>query len=897
MRLLAWWRTLAQGARGVMRSGEADDADRDELQHFFDETVAALIIEGMSRSDAERKARLQLGNSTGIREHVRASRWENAIATMLTDVRYALRMLRRSPMFTAVVTLVLALGIGAVTTIFSAGAAILYRPIPTTTEPSRLVGIDRVGREGQAGTQASYAYYTGLRDGTRTLSGIAAWGKADLTISTTGAGTTVFGNLVSGNYFDVLGVRPYLGRFFLPEEDQTPNMHPVVVVSYDFWRTALGADSAAIGSQVRLNGAPFTLVGVTPPSFNGVFAPIVASAWVPVMMIERIRPQGSLTSPGASWLWMFGRLQDGATRESVRADLTRLTALRIAEGVEPEWMTKYGDIRLISLTGLPDDAQRTMKAFSGVLLAVAILVLLIACVNVASMLSARALSRRHEMAVRVALGAARTRLVRQLLTETLVLFTLGAAAGVLLAIVGTWALERIPLPGNVPLSLELSPDWRVLVFALLVAAVTGVAFGLLPALQAANVDLQSRLRGDTRSGGARAGVISRTLVVGQLALSLTLLVTAGLLVRALMSGRNVDPGFDATGVATATFRAESWGYDAGRARVFFSSLRERMTRVSGVTDVALVDRLPLQLSNSSEAIVLDGAPVGRDGQPQRTSVATTLVDGDYFDVLQVPVVSGRAIERRDDERAARVAVVNETMARTHFGGSQAIGRTFTYHGDRVTIVGIARDAKYNSLTERTLAMAYLPVAQEWRNELSLLVRSGDASPASLARVRDAVREAVRALDPALPTPDVTSLSQAMSFVLLPQRAAAYITGAMGAVGLLLATVGLYGIISYGVSRRSRELGVRLALGAQARDVERLVVRDGMRLAAFGVAAGLALAVAASRLLVAYLYGVSPLDLPTFALTSLLFIAVAFVASWLPARRAARLDPLVVLRQE
>ncbi len=893
----AWWRTLSRGIGALWHSADADRADRDELQHFHDETVAALIAGGLSRIAAERAARLQIGNSTGVREYVRASRWESAVAALITDVRYALRMLRRSPVFTVVVTVVLALGIGAVSTIFSAGAAILYTPIAATTNPSRLVGIDRIEGGGTGGTQASYAYYTGLRDGTRALSGLAAWGKADLTISTNGAGRTVFGNLVSGNFFDVLGVRPYLGRFFLAEEDHTPNTHPVVVVSYDFWRTALGADSSAIGRQVGVNGASFTLIGVAPPRFHGVFSPIVASAWVPLMMVERIRPQGSLTSPSASWLWMFGRLHDGATRESVRADLTRLTALRIAEHVEPEWMNKYGDIRLISLTGLPDDAQKTMKAFTGVLLAVATLVLLIACVNVASMLSARALSRRREMAVRVALGAARSRLVRQLLTETLVLFSFGAAAGVLLAMLGTWALERIPLPGNVPLSLELSPDWRVVVFALTMAAATGVAFGLFPALQAARVDPQARLRGDTRSVSGRAGLVSRTLVVGQLALSLTLLVTAGLLTRALLSGRSVHPGFDAGGVATATFRAESWGYDAPRAEWFFSELRDRMRNVNGVTDVSLADRLPLQLNNSSNAIVLDGAPVGRDGKPQSTYVATTLVDEGYFNALRLPVLAGRAIERRDDAQAAGIAVVNETMARTHFGGSTAIGRTFTYRGRRITIVGIARDAKYNSLTESALSMAYFPVAQEWRNELSLLVRANRDSPAALAHLREAMQEAVRSLDAGIPRPEVTSLQDAMSFVLLPQQAAAYIAGAMGALGLLLATVGLYGVISFGVSQRSRELGVRLALGARAQDVERLVVRDGMRLALWGVASGLVLTAALSRLLVAFLYGISPLDLPTFAVMSLVFVTVALVASWLPARRAAQLDPLVVLRQE
>lgn len=893
MSLSAWWRNLSRGVLGLRDSARLDREDRDELQHFVDETSAHLRASGMSEQEAQRAARLQVGHATVVRETVRAARWESTVSSFAADVRYALRMLRRSPVFSIVIVLVLSLGIGAVTTMFSAGNAFLYRPLPGASAPSELVGIDRIKPGTNEGTQATYPYYTLLRDQSRTLSGVAAFAKTNLTISAAGQGFAVYGNLVSGNYFNVLGVRPALGRFFVPVEDSTPLAHPVIVVSHAFWRTALGGDSALVGKTVGVNGRNYTLIGVAPETFRGAQGPIVTSAWVPIMMLPHIRPNASLTSNSASFFWVFGRMKPDATREAVRQDLLNLLGALVASRVEPEWLQKNNGIRIIGFNGLPDDAQRTMKAFTGVLLGVAFLVLLIACVNVAAMLSARALARKHEMAIRVALGAAKARVVRQLITESLVLFAIGAVGGVLVAIVGTWALERIPLPDAVPLSLELSPDWRVFIFALAVALFTGLVFGLAPALQAAKVDIQSRLRGDTRTGGSGRGWLNNTLVVGQLAMSLVLLVSAGLLVRALARGAGVNPGFNAQNVAVTTLKGESWGYDEAKLRVFYQALRDRLENAPGVTNVTYVDRLPLQLSSGNDRIVVDGAPAGTDGKPQQTSVQLSIVDANYFDVLQLTVVTGRAIERGDNEQSARVAVVNEEMARKNWATTDAIGRTFTLHDQRITVVGVAKNAKYASLTEDMPSVVYLPVAQEFRKELALMIRSS----ASIVVMSDAVREAVRAIDPALPRPEIVSLTQATSFVLLPQRVAAGVTAALGLLGLLLATVGLYGTISYTVSLRARELGVRMALGARAIDVQRLVVVRGMRLAGLGVVVGLLLAAGASQLLVAYLYGVSPLDIPTFAVTSLIFLSVAFMASYLPARRAAALDPLVVLRQQ
>ncbi|MDB4888409.1 MAG: permease [Gemmatimonadetes bacterium] len=893
MSLTSLWRTIARGAHGIAHETDADKDVRDEVEHYLDEAAATFVAQGMTPAAARRAARVQLGTPTVIREQVRASLWESTVTSLVTDVRYATRMLRRSPIFTTVVVLVISLGVGAVTTIFSATNAFLFKPLPRASDPDRLVGIDRIERGSQGGTQASYPYYLKVRRDNRTLGGVAAWGKTDLTISAGSTGYVVYGNLVSGNFFSVLGIQPALGRFFLPDEDATPLTHPVVVVSYDFWQARLGGDSSVIGKTIGVNGTAYTLIGVAPSGFNGIFTPIITSAWVPLMMLPRIRPAGSLESSSTPWLWMFGRLKDGISRETARQDLIAITAARVAENVEPDWMKKNDDIRLISMTGLPDDARKTMLAFTGVLLGVAFLVLLIACVNVAAMLSARAVARRHEMAIRVALGAARSRIVRQLLTESTVLFALGAMGGLIIAVFATQMLEHIPLPGNVPLRLELSPDYRVFTFALLVSLGTGIMFGLAPALHAAKLDINSRLRNDSRTGGGRKMIVSNVLVVGQLALSLVLLVSAGLLLRALDRGQSVDPRFDMAGVTTAEFKTESWGYDEDRARRFFRSLRESIESAPGVTAVAYTNRLPLQMNSSYDDIALDGAAASGDGKPRGTSVQMDFVGHGYFAVLMIPIERGRAIEPTDDERSQRVAVVNETFAKHYWTDGSALGRTFGYHGERVTVVGVARDAKYATLMEMTPPHVYFPLAQEWRSEQTLVVRTS-GSPQAMSAV---IQTAVRSLDPNAPRPEVVSLQKATSFVLLPQRVAALVTAVLGALGLLLATIGLYGIMSYSVSRRSREIGVRMALGARAQDVQRMVVIGGMRLAGLGVVIGLALAIGASRLFVAYLYGVSPLDLPTFAVTAGLFLCVAFVASYLPARRAAMADPLIALRAD
>ena len=893
---MSLWRQLSRGVRGLVNRRGADRDLSDEVAHYVDQATAAHAATGMSPPDARRAALLEIGNATRVKEEVRGAGWEASVESFVADRRYAGRMLRKSPVFSIITILVVSLGTGAVTTIFSATNAMLLRPLPGAANASRLFSVDRKHKNRDEGMSASYRYYKAIRDNTHSFDGVAAWNEIPLTVSVGGSGTLAYGNVVTGNYFSVLGVHPELGRFFAADEDRTPLTHPVMVISDGFWRSTFGADSGVVGRTVQVNGHPFTVIGVVPPAFRSIFIPLKSGRVGAGDDEAAAFALGSRSRRchGEQLHRVFARLKDGVSRDAARAEVAALTAAWVASGVEPmPWAKNYTDARLVPLSGLPEDATQAIVGFFFLLLGASALVLLIASVNVAAMLSARAAARRREMAVRAALGAKRSRLVRQLLTESLVLFLLGSAGGIAIALTATRALERLPLPDEI--SLDLAPDYRAIAFALAVSLVAGVVFGLAPALQAARTDIAKRIRDDAPSSGFRRTKFSTALIVGQLALSLLLLVAAGLFLRALQRGNRIDPGFDAAGVSIASLNTESWGYDSTTGRAFYRELRGRLEAVPGVTAVSFSNVIPLAAQNSSAYITADNAAGATPGDAGGSRVRTGVfnVDADYFTVLRMPIVRGEAIGRTNDDRSGRVAVINETFANKVWPGGNAVGRTFIYDSNTVTVVGVARDAKYAWLTEVRTPFAYFPVAQQWDPRAVVLVRS-TAAPDQMAI---AIQRAVQSIDPGLPRPVVTTLREANSIVLLPQRVAAIVTGALGAIGLLMATVGLYGVISYSVSRRIREIGIRVALGARHADVLGMVVREGMRLAVAGVAIGLLLAVAATRLMSSFLFNVSPLDLLTFVGMSLLFLCIAFVSSYLPARRAASSDPMTALRTD
>ena len=879
---MSLWRQLVRGLTALTNRTASDRAIDDEVRHYYEETVAAHLARGLSQDEAKRAARIEMGNPTVVAEQVRDYGWENLVATSLSDLRYSARVLRRTPVFAMVVILVVSLGSGAVATVFSALNALVLRPIAGIRDADRLLTLSPIRSDGLILQQGSFADYSFLRSRSQTVSDLAAWGKVSLTIAGAGEGTIVWGNMVSGNYFDALHVRPHLGRFFSFDEDRTPLAQPVIVVSHAFWSSRLGGDPGVVGRAILVNGHPFTLIGIAPRHFRGIYTGIRADAWVPLMMQPLLRPRADLAT--SSWLWMFGRLKDRVPIESAQAEFPSLVTTHARESGEAQGPAGFRSMRVFHFTGLPGGEGVMVVRFLGVLLAAAALVLLIAGVNVAAMLTARSIGRARELAMRAALGAGRIRLARQVLTEILLLFLCAAVGGWMLALLATNALEHVSLPANLPILIELSPDARVLIFSICSALAVGVVFGLVPAVRAARLDITAQLRDGAGDSRWRPSLVNRMLIVGQLSLSLVLLVSAGLFTRSLVRGQQIDPGFQMAGVVTTSFETESWGYNQTRAQAFYAALRSRIQSIPGVIDVSYVSRLPLTGGSTTEEIQIDGATIG---------VHIAAVDAGYFSTLRMPIVQGRAFLRLDDERSEGVAIVNESLARRLASDRNAIGRTFRFLGKPTTIVGIVGDAKYATLGESTPLFAYFPIAQKWQPTQSLLVRTnGDAE-----WIGPAIEHVVLALDPAVPRPHVASMKEATAIVLLPQRVAALVTGVLGAVGLALAAVGLYGMMAYSVQRRSREMGIRFALGAQRSTVVGMVVREGLTLAVLAIVIGVSLAAAAAQAIQGFLFNVSPLDSATFATMSLVFLSIASVASYLPARRAAVSDPIAALRAE
>jgi predicted permease len=874
------------------------------FRDHFGEDMGELYRDQLNAARARGRIavlRLQLRTIAGMTRSALVERWsaprqprtvsaDGLLIATGRDLRLAFRALGKSPMFALVAVLCIALGSGAVTTIFSTMNALIFRPLPGTTAGDRLVRIERKKPNEQDGISASYPFYQQVHERSRALSEVVAWGKASLVIRRGDeAGTEVYGNLVSGNLFSVFGVKPLLGRFFSPEEDATELTHPVIVVSEDFWRTQLAGDHGAIGRELLVNGHPFRLIGVAPREFQGMDTPIKVDAYAPIHMQRWLRTTpGPLTDAQGIWLRLGGRLAPGATAAAVHAELSGIAAAVGASGTEPQWMQPYTDLRVSQLMGLPPDATDTLAGFLGLLLGAAALVLIIASVNVAALLGARAIGRQREMAVRAALGASRARLARQLLAETLVLFTVGAAGGALVAYAATSALERIPIPSDVPFSLILVPDLRVLGFTLLMALATGLIVGLAPIRQAVSTNVEAQLRNGAGTGTARRSLVGSALIVAQLAVSLVLLVGAGLFMRALERAGEVEKGFVTEGVLTVPLDTESWGYDEARGRRFYADLSAAVSRLPSVGSTSYTTIVPLNFQRSGGSIELPG-----DDRQGEVPIQQLMVDPGYFDVLRIPLTAGRAFGSDDVAGRARVAVINETMARRHWKNGDALGRTFRIGGNAVTVIGVARDAKYASLDEATPPMAYFPLQQEWRARRKLVVRVS-SDPLAFAPI---LRDAIHQVDANAPRVVVTTLTEATGFGLIPQRVAAMVTGVLGAVGLILSMAGLYGVVSYSAARRTREVGIRMALGAQARDVLRMMLREGVRLIVPGVIAGMVLAAMATRLMTSLLLGVSPLDLTTYLLMPLLLMGVALLASYLPARRAAAAEPVSVLKAD
>jgi predicted permease len=808
-----------------------------------------------------------------------------------SDVRDALRQLRRQPLFTLTAAFSLALGIGAPATIFALANGLLFRPLPVANQ-ERLRYVSATSPDGSSFHSFSYPMYRALRDQNRSLAGLAAFDVAPLSVSTGGDAAIAFGMISSWNYFRVLGVIPARGRFFLPEEDATPQSHPVTVVSYAFWQGRLNGDPNVVGRSISVNGHPFTVVGVAPAEFNGTVPLLRPDLYTPIMMSPVTSPQTQLENFGYNTYQLVARLPDGAADASTEGTLDQL-AKRIA-GENPGAPTGQG-VDMYPLKALPTEATRAVALFMAMLLTFSILILLVAGGNVASMLLARAIRRRRELAIRLAIGASRARLVRQLVTETLALFLVGAAGALAVAWLASRAMSAFDPHLGIPLALNFPIDGRVIAFTLVAAILAGLALGLVPALQGT----RGNLTPDLKEGAAATSTRSRTwnvLVGAQVAFTVLLLAGAGLMARALQRAATVDIGLDARRVYLATTNLRMRAYDAVNGRDVMRRWGEAVAAQPGVAGVAFARRPPLGLGNSTMSFIIDGreVPAGADSA---VDADFNSVSPAYFDVMRVPIVAGRAFGPQDVAGTPLVAIVSEAFARRWFGSaSNAIDRALRLTGNdtaRTRIVGVAANTKVRSIAEAPRAVLYTPIAQSGVGEMTLLARTTGPDP----QIGEKIRAALRAVDPALPLMNAMTYESHIGIALIPQRIAGLVSASLGLAGLLLAATGIYGIVAYAVSQRTREIGVRVAIGASPGSVVRLMARHGMRLAAIGLATGLVVAAGASRLMTPFLLGLSPGDPVTFGAIVLVVAGVTALACLIPAGRASRVDPVVALRSE
>ncbi len=819
--------------------------------------------------------------------------------SLLADVRHAARSLWKSPGFTTVAVLTLGLGIGANSAIFTLIDAVLLRPPAGVVEPDRLVTIYTSDfSSGDFGT-SSYPDFEAIRAEREVFAGVAAYSFRPVALSTGDRAEMLNATLVSPEYFSLLGLVPSAGRLIGPDDVTAPGASPVAVVSHGMWRSRFGGEPGAVGRVVRINGREFILIGVAPQGFRGLQGVVENDLWIPITMDRALEPDG-LTSMGNRSLLVVGRLANGVSVEQAQARLTALARSRF-EQFPDWWRTVRGDgrkltVRPESYARVPPRGRAVVVTMSAMLMIVVGLVLLIACANIANLLLARATGRAREIAVRLSLGATRRRLMQQLLTESLLVALLGGVAGLGAAAWLADLIVRLRPPVNFPIRLAVETDTRVLLFTLGVSLLTGVVFGLLPAFRASRPQLVAELKGDVigRRTGRWFGP-RNLLVVGQLAVSLVLLVGAALFLRSLARAQSVDPGFDADNVVLMSLALEAQGYNEARTRAFYDQLLERARALPGVEGATLATTVPLGGSYQRRGTRIEGYT---PGPGESTETNWNVVAPDYFRVMRVPVVRGRPFTEADRDGAPLVVMINEAFARRYWPGQDPIGKGINIGGGSPAgqfrpVIGVVADGKYRSLAEDPLPFLYVPLGQQNRAWMTLHVRAaGDPG-----RLLTLLRDEVRLLDLNLPIVNPTTLRDQVGLAVLPQRLAATLLSGFGAVAVLLAVIGLYGVMAYAVSRRTREFGIRSALGANRRDVALLVVGEGLALAGAGLIIGMAAAVAVTRFARALLFDVSPLDPIAFGVVTSVLLGVTVVASYVPARRATRVDPMVALRYE
>ncbi|MBA3259868.1 MAG: ABC transporter permease [Gemmatimonadales bacterium] len=880
---MSLWRRLARGLRALTHRSAADRDLADEVQHYLEQAAAAHQAQGLSPEAALRAARLELGSETGVREAVRGYGWENTVEGLLADLRYAARRLRAEPGVTAVAVLTLAVGIGATTAIFSAVNPILFQPLPYP-HAGRILMIWDIGPDGSR-LEATFGTHQELAARTRSLAALAVMKSWQPTILGAAEPERLEGQRVSASYLKVLGVPPALGQDFQAADDR-PGGPSVVILSDALWRRRFGGDRSIVGRPIALDGQSHVVVGVMPPGFENALAPS-ADLWAPLAYDM---------SQGGAWghhLRMVGRVRAGVGTDQARQELDLIARSPVPEFPRAAWAALKNGFRV---SPLQNDLTEGVKPALLAILGAVLLVLAIACVNVTNLLLARGVRRRAEFALRAALGAGHGRLIRQLLTESLLLAAIGGAAGMVVALLGVRALLALSPPG-LPRAAAIEVDGFAFAFGLGITTLIGLAFGLTPALQAARGDPQGSIEhGSRRTTGAR-GNARGALVVAEVALALVLLVSSGLLLRSLQRLFEVEAGFDPAGLLTMQVQTsgERFADDSSRLR-FFAEALEAVRGVPGVTQAALTSQLPLSGDLDLYGVHFDPAPPDDPGQVRGTF--RYAVSPGYVETMRVPLRRGRRLGEQDRAGAPRAALISESVAKRRLPGLDPIGRRLRIgpeDGEPYTIVGVVGDVKQVSLALNEPDAVYT-TGEQWHfpdASMSLVVR-GRGDPAALV---PAIQRAVWSVDKGQAIVRVATMEDLLAASEAERRFALTVFQAFGLVALVLAAAGIYGVLAGTVAERTREIGVRAALGASRGTILALVVRQGMALAALGVAVGVAGAAGATRAIAAMLYGVSRLDPATYLGVIGLLAGVAAIACAVPALRAARVDPAIALRGE
>ncbi|HEV2489634.1 MAG TPA: ABC transporter permease [Candidatus Acidoferrales bacterium] len=806
------------------------------------------------------------------------------------DIRYGFRILSKAPAFTVIAILTLALGIGANSTVFSWINATLLTPIPGMPHPSEVVSIVR-GAQGDV-ESISYADFKDLRDRNHSFSGMTAFGLWPMSLTGQGKPIRVWGTVVSASYFDVLGVRPLIGRGFLPSEDAAPNGAPIAVISYRLWQGHFAGDPSIVGKTVHINTHPFTIVGVAPPVFQGSYSGLRTELWVPVVMIPELDPTAGsmLNDRGSSFLNVDGRLLPGVDRLQAQGEMNSI-AQEIARQFPDSHKGKF-QMTLYPLWRAPNGGNAFFSILLPMLMALAGVVLLLACANIANLLLARSVSRQKEIAVRLSLGASRFRLVRQLLVENLIMALFGGALALLVTL---WTARRFmdfAPSSNLPVYILVPVDRTVILATLLISVVTCCLFGILPALRASALNPVSILKDESGgiAGGRRKAWLSNSLAVAQISLSLLLLVSAGLFIRSFRAEQSFDIGFNPKNVLLETFDLYPSGYTEATGIAFDQQVLEKVRSLPGVESSSFANWTPLGFSNSSDGFLPEGYV---PGPHEVVDAGINIVSPGYFATTQIPLLRGRDFSPSDSTTSQKVVIINDTLANRYWHNQEAVGKRMKIQGDWATVIGIARTSEYSDLKEKPKPFIYLPLYQFYSSDVILHVRTASAPLASASSVTDAIHQ----LNADLPVYDISTLEARTKTATFVQHMAGTFVGAFGVLALALAAVGIYGLIAYGTRQRTHEIGIRMALGARPGDVLRLILGQGMWLTGMGLVIGILASLGLARLMSSLLFGVGASDPLTYISVTILLAFVALLACYIPARRAMRTDPMVALRHE